>query len=285
MIPDFVTNTLYLADTLPKEYLGFYSQFETVLKECAIDFALLTPTKDIWAVDYMPIQITKDKFIQFLYEPNYLTKYNDWIKTTTNVDSICKSISLSTQKSTIKVDGGNIVKTHDKVIMCDRVFDENPTFNSKDLIKQLENLLEVDKIIFIPTDSFDEFGHADGIIRFYDDKTVLINRFSGNSKWKEEKEFNIRLRLSLHNAGLDYIEIPCNTETNKKDIDAKGIYINYLEMKEAIIIPSYGMDEDEEVYKKFTELYKDKVIKTVASNDIAKEGGVLNCISWNILKD
>ena len=284
MIADNQTNFLYLAHTLPKKYPDFYKQFETVLKECTVDFALLAPTKDIWAVDYMPVQIDKDKFVQFLYEPTYLTDTIKWRKTISDVDAICKSISLSTQKTPIKVDGGNVVKTPSKVIMCDRVFEENPTIPSKELIKLLEQLLEVDKIIFIPTDPYDEFGHADGLVRFYDEQTVLINSFSGTHNDKKEKEFNLRLRLSLHNAGLNYKEIPCNPDTNVSDTDANGFYINYLEMNKTIIIPAFGMKEDEEAYKLFSDLYNDKVIRAVYSNDIAKEGGVLNCISWNILK-
>jgi len=55
MIADNQTNFLYLADALPKKYPAFYQQFESVLKVSKIDFALLAPTKDIWAVDYMPV--------------------------------------------------------------------------------------------------------------------------------------------------------------------------------------------------------------------------------------
>ncbi len=59
MIADNKTNFLYLADTLPKKYSNFYQQFEKVLKECNINFQLLPQTKDVWAVDYMPIQIAE----------------------------------------------------------------------------------------------------------------------------------------------------------------------------------------------------------------------------------
>jgi len=72
MIPDKQTNFLYLADTLPKNYSNFFSRFEKVLTDCNISFQLLPNTKDVWAVDYMPIQIAKDSFVQFVYNPDYL---------------------------------------------------------------------------------------------------------------------------------------------------------------------------------------------------------------------
>lgn len=71
MIPDSKTNFLYLADCLPNKYLTFFTSFEKLLKECKINFALIPQTKDVWAVDYMPIQTTGNNFVQFTYNPSY----------------------------------------------------------------------------------------------------------------------------------------------------------------------------------------------------------------------
>jgi len=149
MITDSLTNKLFLADCLPKQQPKFFRRFEKVLHENNIDFKLLPNTKDIWAVDYMPVQINKDKFVQFTYKPDYLylKKYQ---RTISDVDSICKEIKLTTQKSRLIVDGGNVSRTNDKVIMCDKVFHENKNIPEKDLIKQLKNLFEVDKLFFVP---------------------------------------------------------------------------------------------------------------------------------------
>ncbi len=72
MITDSQTNFLYLADTLPKNYHSFFQQFEKALNDCSIKFELLPQTKDVWAVDYMPIQIDINKFVRFVYNPSYL---------------------------------------------------------------------------------------------------------------------------------------------------------------------------------------------------------------------
>jgi agmatine deiminase len=119
MTTDSYTNFLYLADTLPKKYSIFYQQFEKVLDHCGIKFNLLPQTKDVWAVDYMPIQIDKAKFIQFVYNPDNLRDTKKWSKTISDVDSICYAINISRQKSKIVLDGGNVVRMTDKVITCD----------------------------------------------------------------------------------------------------------------------------------------------------------------------
>lgn len=279
MIPDNQTNFLYLADTLPKNYTNFFSQFEKVLTNCNINFQILPQTKDVWAVDYMPIQIDKDDFIQFVYNPNYLRNSKKWSKTISDVDGICKAINLSPKKSNIIVDGGNVTRTTDKVIMCDKIFTENPIIKERDLIQELQALFQVDKLIFIPTHPIDFTGHADGMVRFYDSNTVLINDYS-----KENIEFQLRIRLALHNAGLDYIEIPYNPYDNKKDQHANGEYINFLQMQNAVIIPTFGIKEDEAVVKQFEQLFAGQTVATVDGNDLAYSGGILNCITWNIYK-
>ena len=279
MIPDSQTNFLYLADALPKKYSNFYKQFERVLNEYNISFQLLPHTKDVWAVDYMPIQIDKENFVQFVYNPDYLRDTIKWSKTISDVDTICKAINISTYKSNIILDGGNVTRTTGKVIMCDKIFKENPTIKEKDLVDELEAVFQVEQIVFIPTDQNDFTGHADGMVRFYDNDTVLINDYS-----KEDEDFKLRLRLALHNASLDFIEIPYNPYMNQKDDYANGAYINFLRMHQAVIIPTFGIEEDEAVVRQFEQLFPGQNIVTINSNDLALDGGILNCISWNIYK-
>ncbi len=75
----------------------------------------------------MPIQISKEKFVQFNYNPDYL-KPKIQQNTKSNVDEICRTLGIKTEKCDIILDGGNVIRVKDKVIMCDKVFHENPKF-------------------------------------------------------------------------------------------------------------------------------------------------------------
>ncbi|MFA9392551.1 MAG: agmatine deiminase family protein [Prolixibacteraceae bacterium] len=266
-----------MADKLKKEkYSAFLTSFEKVLIENDIHYEFLSNTKDIWAVDFMPVQISTDKFVQFEYEPDYLqfkTKRNS----ISDVDSICKSINLLPVKSNLIIDGGNVIRTNDKVIMCDKVFKENSNLSEKELIKQLRDTFEVDNLFFVPWDKRDFTGHADGMVRFIDSDTVLINDYS-----KEEPKYQRTFRMALHNAGLDWFEIPYNPYENKSQYNAEGVYLNYLQMKQAVIVPTFKRKEDEKAIKILEQVFKGQTIATIDSNEIAIEGGILNCITWNI---
>ncbi len=279
MIPDSQTNYLYLADSLPKKYPDFYKRFKNLLSDCKIDFSLLPGTNDIWAVDYMPIQIAENNFTQFVYNPSYLETPEE-IESISDAESICKFINLNIKKSNILLDGGNVIKTTNKVIMTTRVFEENPDIPKKQLIKQLQDTLEVDNLIFIPADPDDFTGHADGMVRFLDDNTVLINNYT-----REKSAFQRNFRIALDNAGLKCIEIPYSPYSNKNNDQARGIYINYLQMESIITIPVFNIKEDEAAVRVFEDNFSNLAIKTIECNQIADQGGTLNCISWNIKSD
>ena len=277
MIHDRETNFLYLADSLQKDkYSAFLNRFQNVLNQNNIPYKFLPATKDIWAVDYMPVQISADKFVQFHYNPDYLQSKTQ-LKTISDVDSICKSIKLAPSKSKLIVDGGNVTRTTDAVIMCDKVFHENKSVKEKELIKQLKDTFEIEKLFFVPWDRYDKIGHADGMVRFIDSNRVLINDYS-----KEKPEFQRAFRMALHNAGLDWTELPYTPYDNKPSSSAEGIYLNYLQMKQAIIIPTFKRTEDDKAVKILHQVFNGQTIVTVDSNEIAKGGGILNCITWNI---
>ncbi len=277
MITDKETNFLYLADSLKhKKYSAFLDRFTKTLNQYSIPCNFIPNTKDIWAVDFMPIQINTNKFVQFIYNPDYLRKNKKLRETISDVDNICNSISLTRHKSAILLDGGNVIKTKDKIILCDKVFNENPNIPKDILINLLIDIFEVSDIIFVPWDESDFTGHADGMVRFLDNNTVFINNYP------REKEFQKKVIKSIDSAGLNYIEIPYNPYNNKSVDQANGVYINYLQIGDIVFVPTFGMKEDDIAIKQFEKHFK--IVVAVDSNEIANDGGILNCITWNIKK-
>ena len=117
MITDRETDFVYFSDHLPQKHPKFFKELETILRLKKISYGLLPCTKDIWCRDYMPIQISKDRFIQFKYDPIY--------SPITDSTEACKAIRIKPVVSDIKIDGGNIVKSRTKVIMTERVIYKN----------------------------------------------------------------------------------------------------------------------------------------------------------------
>lgn len=269
------TTQLYVADCLQLKYPRFYRAFAELCHKAGIDFRIIPKTKDIWVRDYMHLQTPDRRFIKFRYDPNYLQ--GTYAETKSNTELICKELGISTVTSHIVLDGGNLVRTQNRGLMCDKVFDENPKIDRETLIEQLKQLLQLTDLIIVPRQPFDKIGHVDGMARFLNDDTVLINDYS-----KESKRFQRVFRSSLEQADLNTIEISYNPYNNVNYIDATGTYINYLQMKGVVIAPTFGMASDTDAIKAFKLVFPDMQVFFIDCKEIAVEGGVLNCVSWTI---
>ena len=101
-----------------------------------------------------------------------------------------------------------------------------------------------------------------------------------------EKDTNFRkwIKRSLLNANLQY-QVNNTIWRNRSYYDATGYYINMLQVGKTIIMPSYkDPDEDRKAFDDVRDCYPECNVETVDCRDIARDGGVLNYISWNVLR-
>ena len=97
-------------------------------------------------------------------------------------DSILKHIQRAKMKSRIKkviesplvLDGGNRVWNNKYVVLCEKVFKENTKFKKKEVKHELQLIFKNRKLMFIPDLLADEFGYVDGLVRFVDEQTAII---------------------------------------------------------------------------------------------------------------
>ncbi|HYF66702.1 MAG TPA: agmatine deiminase family protein [Ohtaekwangia sp.] len=274
MILDNETSLLYLSDNI-RSRATFFAELSALLQSRKIQYHLLPNTRDIWAVDYMPVQVALDRFVQFRYQPDYLQSAK-YITTQTDPDEVCKDIGLDRIHSNIILDGGNIIKGKKWAILTDKVFKENPLVPQKKIVAQLEELFDV-KVIVIPREPYDFTGHADGMLRYYDEETLLINDYGNHLS----VSYRARLAKVLASQGFKLITIPYAPNPSNLS-SADGVYINFLEMKNFLLIPTFRNMADGKVVAIFEQLYPSSSIQTIDACDISKDGGVLHCISWPI---
>lgn len=276
MIADWQTNKVYLSGKLEEKFPGTYAKIVEKLNDLNCMPTILLHTKDIWARDYMPIQVSDKKFIEYRYDPDYLQGKEKGLRDLKSYpDIICASIKLKTEKTDLIIDGGNIVKSTDCIILTDKIVRENQyTLDKTALIKKLHELFEVEKVVLIPWDTEEPYGHADGMLRFIDDRTVLINGI-----YKDHKALLGELKSQQ-------IEYDFMTFSVKKKSKHNWAYINYLQTNDIILIPTMDCEEDEQALmqiKHFFPAYaRNNKIAQVDSLEIVKEDGALNCISWTV---
>lgn len=78
--------------------------------------------------------------------------------------------------SDIVLDGGNLVRCSDYVVMTEKIFEENPGKSPARLLDQLESLFGAE-LILLPWDTREIYGHTDGLLRYVGDKTVVYETY------------------------------------------------------------------------------------------------------------
>jgi agmatine deiminase len=285
MITDQQTNVIYFSTLLKESHPEFWNNLEIILKRHSVSFKWIKNTRDIWCRDYMPIQLEDDKYVQFKFFPDYYLNYDN-IGLLTLQYEMNYNHTGSEKLVDLIVDGGNIVKSNDKVIVTEKVFKENNKRGKKSVIGLLKEALEVKEVIIIPKQPEDLSGHADGMVRFYNDNTILVNELSESPSWMD------RLNRSIKLSGLKDIPFPYQYSERRNKVGeytAHGCYINFAQIGKLIIFPQFGdefSDTDVRALQKIQELYPapEYIIEPINADSIAWYGGVLNCCTWNILK-
>lgn len=268
---------VYLSELLKNEYPETCERLVTILEKHNIRYSFLKGTKDIWCRDYMPIQTESGNFIQFKYDPSYLKGNKEWEASRSDVKEVCKLNNIDAQFSDINLDGGNVLICEGRAIISDRIFSENPDMNREELVSELSKLLECE-IIIIPAENNDMTGHTDGMVRFVNKNTIL-----GNNLEEEYKYWREGMQKVIDKYNLNYINMPFfEPKDSKHPLSAIGVYVNYLEVNNLIVLPVFGREEDKQVVSIIEKAFPEKVIETIDYNEVALEGGLLNCTTWVI---
>ena len=275
MICDNQTNKVFLSKGL-MHYGRVLERLLSSLSGWSVDTQFLPMAdskKHVWARDYMPIQLEKDKFLLYRYTPDYLKGFEDFIPA---YPAICKDLGLDCVTTDIVMDGGNVVKCGDKVIMTDKIIKENPFKFYRDILSELESLFQA-QILLIPWDKYERYGHADGMVRWMGGNKVLLNNYI---------DFDPNFRKELLKALSGHFSVEELSYGSNRHAKVSWAYINFLQTSTCIFVPGLGIEEDGMALEQIRKHYPDfNVFLVDDCLPLVRDGGALNCVTWNILAD
>ncbi len=281
---DDMTDFVYISNKLKYFYPGTYKRLTKLFYEMEIEWGEVKRTKDIWIRDYMPIQISDEQFLIYHYNPDYLKATGK--KYLTNSQTVFKSVLRDVQWENIEIilDGGNVIPCGNYYILTNKVFSENNKKNDDTDFELLLTEKFKSKLIFLPWHcnnpddvNADIYGHADGFVRWAGDNRVLM---SNHRETNPDEASEIRWRLEIE--GFEVTEMLFDVPQPNKDFN--WAYINYLQVGNKIIVPTFGIPEDKQAIKYIQEANPACSIRGFRMRHIAKNGGALHCITWNIKK-
>jgi agmatine deiminase len=212
-----------------------------------------------------------------------------WNKTIPDVAQILNRLQIEVESvSYIKLDGGAIEILGDQAIVSDRVLRENSDRSISSLLSEIKDKLSLKKLVVVPQYPDDYTGHVDGIVRFIDENTVLINNEkhvldnTEEPNWYKRKMHNnwfYSFAMALEDHGLKTVTLPMADYIDKEKQAQVGLYINFLKLQDVIVMPSYEIGEDDQAALILEMAYKRPVIR-INSKELAKRGGIINCVTW-----
>ncbi len=276
MITDINTDTVYFSNWLPKVCPKLYKNLKEFLTANDVDCRLLQNTNDIWCRDFMPIQTGDNHFVAYKYLPNYLNDAENR-KFITNVKKVGNIDLLKWGDNVVDldliIDGGNVVKCGNKIVMTEKVFVENKDKSRDDVQKMLTDAFQCE-IVFIPWDREEKYGHSDSVIHYLGSDRVLTTNYEQFDADMAEKFHQV---LDKH---FEVVSLKYDVETLNENSWA---YINYLQIDDLVLVPHLGIPEDEQARQQIENLLPEcNVISVPDAMEAAEKGGALNCISWNI---
>ena len=281
---DTMTNFVYISDKLKEFYPRTYSRLTKLFDDMEIEWGEIEGTKDIWIRDYMPIQISSESFVVYNYNPDYLK--DSGVEYITDSTAIADRVLKHCNKEhyDITLDGGNVVTCAGHMVLTDKVFPEN---GRKKYDPEFCNYISAvlnSEVIFLPwhcdnpnDPNADVYGHADGFIHWTGDNRVLM---SNHRDYCPEETDEIKRRLEC--VGFEVTEMLFDVPN--PNMDYNWAYINYLEVGNKIIVPTFGIPEDKQALRYIKKANPDSIVRGFRMKDIAKKGGALHCITWNIRK-
>ena len=321
-ITDEKTSKLYISSLIDTVYGGLDVGVRSILKSGIMGFCskceLLVNTRDVWARDYMPIQLTDNVFLGYTYNPDYLKDDPECVTNwqlhhvrTQRQSARNEHLNLNVVQMPIILDGGNVVKAivNNKpcIIMCDKVLEDNHV-NEEDFQswwdcwwKDNFNGTEMG-LVLLPWEGCDinPIGHADGMVRYIEDGRILMTNYADYDKIYKEGHSN-EIKEALTDAHFDVVPLSYLDKFDyEKDKTFRLLfkhtwcYINYLQVGNRILVPSLGYEPlDKEAIRQIDQAFNAtkhiadvqliNVDMTTIVDDFGAEensGGALNCLTW-----
>ena len=276
MLTDNQTTTVYFSSLLPEKCPVLNKHLVEALNENWIPYAYLSETKDIWCRDFMPIQIEEDRFVFYKYTPNYL---EDALRLQTNTEDVFRAgenqfqhLLQNAVTIDLILDGGNVVKCGNTIVMTEKVFIENTDKTRSEVEWILKDAFQCN-MLFLPWDHQEKFGHSDGIVHYAGDGKVLLTNYDEISPYYYSR---FRKALEKH-----FEVIPLKYQT-KRNHARSWAYINFLQIGKVVLVPQLGLEKDDQALEQISKALPDCNVIGIPALEAVRRGGALNCISWNI---
>lgn len=234
------------------------------------------PLPDIWVRDFLPVQNSHSgRLFQFNFSPNYANYTSAF---TARIRAKTADFFPRAQRMPLKLEGGNLITTPFGQAFClqtRRLFAPQ-TEEQLAAETQIKTAAGVEQVVWLPKEQGDKMAHIDGVMQFLGN-TLLIS----DERADPYLAALLQKRLAAIKESCPEVKVeflPCLGDLTAWGLDARGIYVNFLETSRAVFVPQYTLKEDNAVLKWMQERTPKPVVG-VNCAEMARYGGAVRCLT------
>ncbi|MEM1326549.1 MAG: agmatine deiminase family protein [Bacteroidota bacterium] len=264
------------------------------LDQSKIDYVEL-PSNDTWARDHGGITIEENGRLMLID-----FKFNGWgLKFPANFDNLLIrrlwelnkfqnadffSKNFVLEGGSIESDGaGTLLTTSECLLSPNR----NPEFNKVEIEAHLKDFFGLKRVLWLDHGALegdDTNAHIDTLARFCDEKTIAYVQCQDerDSHFNSLQKMEQQLRQFRTLSGDPYRLLPLPMPQAIYDEDGQRLpatYANFLFVNNGLIVPTYGVPQDEEALHIFKLLFPKRKVVGVNCRALIVQHGSLHCIT------
>lgn len=162
----------------------------------------------------------------------------------------------------------------------------NNTLSDDEITQKLKNYFGASKILYLNHGYLagdDTDSHIDTLARFVDSSTIMYVKCDdeNDEHYKELKLMEDELKVIAKENHYKLIALPMTDAVYFEDERIPATYANFLFVNGGVLVPTYGVAQDEEALQIFRDTFKDREIVGINCFELIKQHGSLHCVTMN----
>jgi len=242
------------------------------------DILITADVYDVWMRDFTTVN--PEAPVQFTYTWASMTK-TESRSVQGSFNQLANTVDLSRTSTNLLLDGGNLVDNYNgRVITTTRFLADNG-LSYVEGVNQLKSILNASEVAIIAPDE-EVLAHADGMVSWIDDNTLIINDYSADETFRTK----VMTELKRSFPGINIIEVPVTYTTNPAGQwdgfeSACGINLNATTTYNNIYVPVFNMPHEQEALDLISQNTTKQIIQ-INAEGVCAMGGSVRCLTWQL---
>lgn len=194
-----------------------------------------------------------------------------------------KTIDLILEGGGVESNGADTILTTSECMLNKN---RNSSLTKEQITKIIQDEFGMSKILYLNHGYLagdDTDSHIDTLARFVDERTIMYVKCEdqNDEHYKELKLMEEELEAFAKEEKFTLIALPMSDACYFDGERLPATYANFLFVNGAVLVPTYGVKEDEEALKIFKDTFPTKEIVPINCFTLIKQHGSLHCVTMN----